>query len=313
MVAGVELEKNATDHEIFKSTIGKAVQSFELPKNNTKPDCRAISMPDPNPFSTGWLLGQIKGNFNSGPPESSIGINLPEPLGCQPSKHSKTSRKPLQPTHWECRCIIARTHHAGFWCVETWQKPLLLFDWAWLPSTNCRFLSCSQNLTCSPWVSRCTDRSRWSLATVTSSHSHAWRYRYCRISDTTSLGNVLSLIGYLRQNWPRKHFMQHFTISLPDWYVAAESRTTTSIWCTGLAFSMTSKPICLKSTYSTWPAYYRALLIVIPKQYFFTVVPQWSFRSQLKPLQASYFFEQILTFAQLWTAFSSAKTGSPSL
>jgi len=53
MVAGVELEKNATDHEIFKSTIEKAVQIFELPKNNTKPDCRAISMPDPNPFSTG--------------------------------------------------------------------------------------------------------------------------------------------------------------------------------------------------------------------------------------------------------------------
>jgi len=53
MVAGVELEKNATDHEIFKSTIEKAVQSFELPKNNTKPDCRAISMPDTNPLSTG--------------------------------------------------------------------------------------------------------------------------------------------------------------------------------------------------------------------------------------------------------------------
>ena len=171
-------------------------------------------MPDTNPLSTGWLLGQIKGNFNPGPPESSIGINLPEPLGCQPSKHSKPSRKPLQPTHWECRCMIARTHHAGFWCVETWQKPLLLFDWAWLPSTNCRFLSCSQNLTCYPWVSRCTDRSRWSLATVTSSHSRASMPGGTDIVEYQAqlFGNVLSLIGYMRQNWPRKHLDGKWTM-----------------------------------------------------------------------------------------------------
>ena len=79
--------------------------------------------------------------------------------------------------------------------------------------------------------------------------------------------------------------MQHFTTSLPDWSVAAESRTTTSIWCTGLAFSMTSKPICLKSTFSTWPAYYRALLIVIPKQYFFNCGP--TFGMENGPCEAS--------------------------
>ena len=56
--------------------------------------------------------------------------------------------------------------------------------------------------------------------------------------------------GSLRQHWPCKHFMQHFP-SLPDFsYVAAESRTTTSICseecCTGVDLAMTSKPICLK-------------------------------------------------------------------
>ena len=39
-----------------------------------------------------WILCR-KGNFNPGPPESSIGIDLPESLGCQPSKQSKPSRK----------------------------------------------------------------------------------------------------------------------------------------------------------------------------------------------------------------------------
>ena len=102
----------------FKPTIGKA----ELPKINRKLDCRAISRADPNPLSTGWLLGQIKRNFNPGPREASIGINLPEPLGCQPSKQSKPSRKPFQPTLWECHCMIASTLHAAFWCVETSAK-----------------------------------------------------------------------------------------------------------------------------------------------------------------------------------------------
>ena len=53
-----------------------------------------------------------------------------------------------------------------------WQKPLLLSAWAWLPSANCRLVSCSRDLMCYPLVSKCTDRSRWSLATVTSGHSH---------------------------------------------------------------------------------------------------------------------------------------------
>jgi len=104
---------------------------------------------------------------------------------------------------------------------------------------------------------KCTDRSQWSLATMTSGHS------YPSILGATAivqyqpwlvfpLADVLSLIGSLCQNWPCKHFMQHFMTSLPDWYVAAESRTTTSIcseeWCIGVVLAMTSTPICLKSS-----------------------------------------------------------------
>ena len=40
------------------------IEKAELPKNNTKLDCRAMSTADPNPSSTSWLLGQIKRNFN---------------------------------------------------------------------------------------------------------------------------------------------------------------------------------------------------------------------------------------------------------
>ena len=39
-------------------------------------------------------------------------------LGCQPSKQSKPSRRPLQPMHWECHGMIACTHHAAFWCGD---------------------------------------------------------------------------------------------------------------------------------------------------------------------------------------------------
>ena len=45
--------------------------------------------------------------------------------------------------------------------------------------------------------------------------------------------------------------MQHFT-SLPDWYVAAQSRITTLMcreeWCSCVVLAMTSKPICLKAS-----------------------------------------------------------------
>ena len=205
---------------------------------------------------------------------------------------------------------------------------------------------------------------------------HAWRHPYCRISGTTSLGNLTSLIGYLRQNWPRKHFAQHFTSSLPDWYVAAESRITTSIWCTGLALAVTSKPICLKSSTqaSTGQLLFRANLgfywttfsvslaeTATPSlfvgnltsligylrqnwprkhfmQHFTTSLPDWYVAAEsrtttsicnehcrasamtskpicLKSSQVAtgqLLFQQILTFAQLWTAVSSANIGSPS-
>ena len=167
-----------------------------------------MSAADPNPLSTGWLLGQIKRNFN--PPKASIGIHLPEPLGCQPSMQSKPSRKPLQPTHWECHCMIACTHHAAFWCVFFFGKKaeVLLSDWAW--QTAGFFLV--HRIPGAIYVGfKCTDRSRWSLATVTSGHSHGWTqpwsHRNCGISAITSLplSDVLSLIGYLGQNYPCKH------------------------------------------------------------------------------------------------------------
>ena len=84
------------------------------------------------------------------------------------------SRKQLQPTLWEWNCMIACTHHTVLDVQVSWKKPKALGQlstWTW-PSANCRLLFCSQNLMCYPWVSKCTDRSRWSLATVTSGHGH---------------------------------------------------------------------------------------------------------------------------------------------
>ena len=86
------------------------------------------------------------------------------------------SHKPLQPTLWECNWMIACTHHAAF---DVWTLGLAkAFAALRLSMINYHlqtegfFYFCSQNLVCYPWVSKCTDRSRWSLATVTSGHGH---------------------------------------------------------------------------------------------------------------------------------------------
>ena len=94
---------------------------------------------------THWLLGQIKRILNPGRAEAAIGRNLPDSSGCQPSKEWKPSRKPLQPTLWECHCMIACNPHAAISCVETSTKAFAAL-WAWLQSTNC-------DLRCYPWVS----------------------------------------------------------------------------------------------------------------------------------------------------------------
>ena len=87
------------------------------------------------------------------------------------------------------------------------------------------------------------DRSRWSLETVTS-HSPASILGTIAIVEpaitSLPLGDILSLIGYLGQKWTMQSSL--------DWYVAGESRTTTSICseecCTGVVLAVTSQPIC---------------------------------------------------------------------
>ena len=126
------------------------------------------------------------------------------------------SQKPLQPTLWECNWMIACTTMLPLMCRPlAWQKPLPLSAWAWLPSANCRLLFCSQNLVCYPWVSKCTDRSRWSLGTVTSGHGHPSILGATAIvehqpSPAFPPGDILSLIGYLGQKWTVKGFHAAF-------------------------------------------------------------------------------------------------------
>jgi len=106
MVPGVELDKYATGHEMLNQKSKK--QSFpKTTQNWIAEPCLPLTeilrqLVD--------FLGKSKGTSI----HWKLGIDLPEPLGCQPSMQSKPSRKPLQPTHWECHCMIACTHHAAF-------------------------------------------------------------------------------------------------------------------------------------------------------------------------------------------------------
>ena len=112
--------------------------------------CRAISMADPTPLSTAWLLGQIKRILNPGRAEAAISS------GCQPSKESKPSRKPLQPTLWECHCMIARNPHAAFFVCGDFDKSLCC-SLSMITIYKLRSQVLSLGL-------KCTDRSQWSLA-----------------------------------------------------------------------------------------------------------------------------------------------------
>ena len=115
----------------------------------------SLWLAEPSPLSTVWL-GQLQKQIQSrSRGEATIGINL------HPGKRPNNRH---QGNH--SRAIAFHVWTLGL------ANPLQLSAWAWLPSTNCRLLSCSQNLMCYPWVSKCIDQSRWSPATVTSGHSH---------------------------------------------------------------------------------------------------------------------------------------------
>ena len=231
------------------------IEKAELPKNNTKLDCRAMSTADPNPSSTSWLLGQIKRNFN--PLEAwnrfawAFGLSTINAIKTiKETTPTHTLGMPLHDCMHPSCCLLM--------CVFFSAKKPKSCSSIEHDKLRASFLCTESQVSGAIDVGlKCTDRSRWSLATVTSGHSHGWTqpwsHRNCGISAITSLplSDALSLIGYLGQNYPCKHFMQRFAASLPDWYVAAGSRTTTSIcseeWCTGVVLAVTSKPICLKS------------------------------------------------------------------
>ena len=187
-MAGVELDICSTVHEVSNQ---QSVKARSSPTQTTVHGFQTHQMPTAARkwHSEGQDLERLKLFC------ASQGINIswlgtltwatPKATSIQVQRGSRTwnkfapgeasqqspSQKPLQPTLWECNWMIACTTMLPLMCRPlAWQKPLPLSAWAWLPSANCRLLFCSQNLMCYPWVSKCTDRSRWSLATVTSGH-----------------------------------------------------------------------------------------------------------------------------------------------
>ena len=153
--------------------------------------------------------------------------------------------------------MIACTHHAAFWCVvETSVKAFAALR---LSMNTIYKLQASFLLTKSHVLSLGL-RTHWSKSVKSS--DCAWSHRKCRISCITtlvSLGNVLSLRGYLRQNWPCKHFMQHFATSLSDWYLPSEE------WCTRVKTH--SLCTCLKSSTQIWTFPLDCLLLLVGRDY----------------------------------------------
>ena len=113
---------------------------------------------------TGWLFGQIKRSFNPGfCGSSNFPWILPWPWDCQPSKQSVCHSNPGRAT-------------AGFGCTQN----LASASWQtcrsnrWIRMSTIYKLQVSFLFTESHILSlglKCTDRSRWSLSTVTSGHS----------------------------------------------------------------------------------------------------------------------------------------------
>ena len=112
--------------------------------------------------------------------------------------------------------MIACTHHAAF---DVWTLGLAKAVAALRLSmiTICK-LQASFLFTESHVLSlglKCTDRSRWSLATVTSGHGHPSILGATAIvehqpSPAFPPGDILSLIGYLGQKWTVKGFHAAF-------------------------------------------------------------------------------------------------------
>ena len=211
---------------------------------------------------TGWLFGQIKRSFNPGFCGSSqFSMNFALTLGLSTIKNNQFAT----PTLGEPRQVVDAPR---IWLRQVGKLAARIdgFRMSTIYKLQVSFLFTESHIL--SLGLKCTDRSRWSLSTVTSGHSRTsilGASTFVRVSCTTSLslGKVPSLIGYPHQNRPRTHFMQHFSTSLPDWYLPAE-------W--GMVHWRKSTFACC---------------------------------SQLKSLQASYFFRQIWTFECLWTAFSS--------
>ena len=148
---------------------------------------RDISMADPSPLSTVWL-GQLQKQLQSrSRGEAALGVNL------HPREASKQSlsRKPPQPTLWECNWMIACTHHAAF---DVWTLGLakafatLRLSMITICKLQASFLfteshALSLGLTMhwSKSVKSCDcDQRSWPSF-------HPWSHSNCRISAITSL------------------------------------------------------------------------------------------------------------------------------
>ena len=249
--------------------------------------CRAISMADPTPSSTAWLidfLGKSKGCWIQvvrKPQLEEICLTL------QAVNHQKSESHQGNHSNPHFGNATAWLHATLMLPFRVWrlrQKPLLLFEHDYNLQTAISGAIPGSQMHWSKSVKSCCERSR-------SPRFRPWIHRNSRISCRTSitslyLGNVMSLTGYLCQKLTMQTLHSQRFRSLPDWYLAAESETTTSIcsreWCTGVVLAVTPKPICLKS--STQAATGQLL------------------------------FQPIWALKQLWTAFSFslAQTATPS-
>ena len=209
--------------------------------------CRAISMADPTPSSTAWLidfLGKSKGSWIQvvrKPQLEEICLTL------QAVNHQKSESHQGNHSNPHFGNATAWLHATLMLPFRVWrlrQKPLLLFEHDYNLQTAISGATPGSQMHWSKSVKSCCERSR-------SPRFRPWIHRNCRISSiTTWQRNVFNRIPVSKLTMQTLH-SQRFR-SLPDWYLAAESETTTSIcsreWCTGVVLAVTPKPICSKSS-----------------------------------------------------------------
>ena len=171
--------------------------------------CRAISMADPTPSSTAWLidfLGKSKGcwiQVVQKPQLEEICLTL------QAVNHQKSESHQGNHSNPHFGNATAWLHATLMLPFRVWrlrQKPLLLFEHDYNLQTAISGAIPGSQMHWSKSVKSCCERSR-------SLRFRPWIHRNCRISSITSitslyLGNVMSLPGYLCQNWPCKHFIR---------------------------------------------------------------------------------------------------------